>query len=121
MSARVTLGRALLALGQLDEAAAELRAALAASPSNLAAQRALGDTLRQQGNADDALHHYEVALSLAPNDPELDRTIRRLHAERDATRAGLDPVDSSRRAVATVTALERWMEALDATRAKRRA
>ncbi len=121
MSARVTLGRALLALGQLDDAAAELRTAVAANGENLAAVRALADTLRQQGHASEALTRYEVALRLAPNDPDLDRIVRRLRSEADTANPGLDPVAASRRAAATVAALEKWMGAIDAARAKRRA
>ncbi|HXH07532.1 MAG TPA: tetratricopeptide repeat protein [Vicinamibacterales bacterium] len=42
-SARVTLGRALLELGQLEEAKAELERVLRITPENLAAIRALAD------------------------------------------------------------------------------
>lgn len=121
MSARVTLGRALLALGQLDDASAELHTAVAANGENLAAVRALADTLRQQGRTSDALTRYETALRLAPNDPDLDRIVRKLRSESDTANPGLDPVAASRRAAATVAALEKWMEAIDATRTKRRA
>lgn len=121
MSARVTLGRALLALGHLDDAAVELQTAVTGSPDSLAAQRALGDTLRQQGRIDEALVRYDAALRLAPNDPDLDRIIRRLRAESDTANSGIDPTTASRRAAATVAALERWQEALDAARTKRRA
>jgi tetratricopeptide (TPR) repeat protein len=41
LSAQVTLGRALIELGQLDEARAELEAVLSVAPDNLAAIRAL--------------------------------------------------------------------------------
>ena len=121
MSARVTLGRTLLALGQLDEAAAELHTAVAASPESLAAVRALADTLRQQGRLDEALARYETALKLAPNDPDLARIIRSLEPSGGRVVAGSDTTITSRRAVATVAALEKWTEAINAARTKRRA
>jgi tetratricopeptide (TPR) repeat protein len=43
LSARVTLGRALIEVGQLDDAAGELRHVLRIAPDNLAASRALDD------------------------------------------------------------------------------
>ena len=120
MSARVTLGRALLALGQLDDAAAELQTALAVNPDSFAATRALADTFRQQGRRDDALTFYEAAQRMAPNDPDLDRIIRALRFAGDdaSSDGGSDAV--SRRAAATVAALEKWTEAIHAARAKRR-
>ena len=120
MSARVTLGRALLALGQLDDAAAELRMALSVKPDSFAAVRALGDTYRQQGRRDDALGCYEVALKLAPNDPDLDRVMRSLRSGGEHASADRESDAVSRRAVATVAALEKWTEALHAARTKRR-
>lgn len=120
MSARVTLGRALLALGQLDEAAAELKSALAVNPDSYAATRALADTYRQQGRRDDALSFYESARKLAPNDPDLDHTIRTLRSNGEADPAVGESEAVSRRAAATVAALEKWTEAIHATRAKRR-
>lgn len=113
VSARVTLGRTLLALGRLDEAVAELRRALAAAPENLAATRSLADALRLQGRAGEALPHYASALELAPNDPDLERSIT-------DTRHALAAADArdarNARARATVAELERWLEAIHATR-----
>ena len=43
LSARVTLGRALLQLGQVDDARVELESVLAAAPDNLAAVRTLAE------------------------------------------------------------------------------
>jgi predicted Zn-dependent protease len=48
-SARVTLGRALFELGEIDEARRELEQALAAAPENLAALRALAELHRHTG------------------------------------------------------------------------
>jgi tetratricopeptide (TPR) repeat protein len=51
LSARVTLGRALLELNELDAAQAELEAVLKIAPENLAATRALGDIAARRGTA----------------------------------------------------------------------
>jgi tetratricopeptide (TPR) repeat protein len=120
LSARVTLGRALLALGRLDEAGVELHRVLASVPDNLAAVRALAETCRRQGLLHDALAHYTTALGLAPNDPDLERVVRDLsHTVADAEH--LRSAAERQRDVATIAALQRWLEAIDATRADRRA
>jgi tetratricopeptide (TPR) repeat protein len=49
LSARATLGRALLDLGQLDEALAELTAVLAAAPEHLSAIRGIAEIHRLRG------------------------------------------------------------------------
>jgi tetratricopeptide (TPR) repeat protein len=49
LSARVTLGRALLELGRLDEAREQLEQVLKAAPENLAAIRALADIHERGG------------------------------------------------------------------------
>jgi tetratricopeptide (TPR) repeat protein len=75
LSARVTLGRALLALDQLNEAQHELQAVRVAAPDNLAAVRSLAEIFHRRGELADALTHYQQALSLARSDPELQRTV----------------------------------------------
>jgi tetratricopeptide (TPR) repeat protein len=119
-SARVTLGRALLGLGRLHDADAELSRVVAETPDSLAAVRALAETCRRQGRARDALTHYSTALRLAPTDPDLDRMVRDLaDAVADSERRVSEAARA--RADATVAELERWLEAIDATRAQRRA
>ena len=78
LSARVTLGRALLELNQLDEAQVELETVLRSAPENLAALRALAETLHKRGELGDALTQYRAALSLAHNDPDLQETVAEL-------------------------------------------
>jgi tetratricopeptide (TPR) repeat protein len=78
LSARVTLGRALLELSQLDEAQVELETVLRSAPENLAALRALAETLHKRGDLGDALTQYRAALSLAHNDPDLQETVAEL-------------------------------------------
>jgi tetratricopeptide (TPR) repeat protein len=74
-SARVTLGRALLALDWLDEAQHELQAVRVAAPDNLAAVRSLAEIFHRRGELADALTHYQQALSLARSDPELQHLV----------------------------------------------
>ena len=74
LSARVTLGRALLELGEHDEARRELETVLRTSPDNLAAIRALATIHQRQGELGDAARQYTAALEMsrAPFDlPEL--------------------------------------------------
>jgi Flp pilus assembly protein TadD len=117
VSARVTLGRALLNLGQLDEAQQEFEAVLQGAPQNLAALRALGDVHRRRGDWSNAMTQYRTALRLAPNDPELERaigeiaeTVMRSASERETLRL--------RSLIAT---LEQWLAAIHVTRAQRSA
>jgi tetratricopeptide (TPR) repeat protein len=78
LSARVTLGRALLELDRLDQAQTELERVLAGAPENLAARRGLGEIFGRRGALDDALVHYKAALALAPNDPDLEESVAAL-------------------------------------------
>jgi len=78
LSARVTLGRGLIELNQLDEARHELSIVLENAPENLAAIRAIADIDKRQGRLSDALDMYRRALSLAQFDPELEATIERI-------------------------------------------
>jgi tetratricopeptide (TPR) repeat protein len=75
LSARVTLGRALIELGQLEEAQAELARVLENAPDNLAAIRGLAEIHHRRGELDQALAQYRAALLLARNDPDLEETI----------------------------------------------
>ena len=81
LSARVTLGRALLELGQLDQARLELERVLKSAPENLAALRGLAEIYHRQGALAEALSQYKLALSLARNDPELEHTVEQLSRE----------------------------------------
>lgn len=65
LSARVTLGRALLEIGEYDEAQAELDQVIRAAPDNLAAIRALAEIHRRRGDSPDgyALDPQEPAAA----------------------------------------------------------
>ncbi len=81
LSARVTLGRALLGRGAVDEAEKEMRAVLRSAPENLAALRALGEIGQRRGDVKAALLQYEMAFAHAPQDPELEHTVTELRRQ----------------------------------------
>jgi tetratricopeptide (TPR) repeat protein len=62
-SARVTLGRALLEIGEYDDAAAELEQVLRVAPENLAAIRALADIHRRRGEIPESIERYTESVS----------------------------------------------------------
>ena len=64
ISAHVTLGRALVEVGEFDAASVELEQVLRSAPENLAAIRALADIHRRRGEIPETLDHYD-----ASNDP----------------------------------------------------
>ena len=75
LSARVTLGRALLELNQLEDAQQELQMVLQSAPENLAAIRGVAEIAFRRGAHAEALVHYRAALALAKNDPELQERV----------------------------------------------
>jgi tetratricopeptide (TPR) repeat protein len=124
LSARVTLGRALLELGELDPASQELQTVLAGAPENLSAIRGLAEIHQRRGNLAAALVQYQTALSLAANDPDLERTVsglvRQVQSDADSVSPGL-PDPERDQAVQTVAALEGFLAAIHAAGANRRA
>ena len=78
LSARVTLGRTLIELGLLDEAALELDTVVATAPDNLAAIRGLAEIHQRRGAMPEALAFYKRALELARHDPELEEAVDRI-------------------------------------------
>ena len=133
LSARVTLGRALLELRQYADAQLELEQVLRSAPENLAAIRGLADALRRQGEFEEALVHYRSALALARHDPDLEQTIAELArqvapAEKtagptlvEAPAVVVDPAAEQQRARAraTLAALEQLLTAVHVVRAQR--
>ena len=63
ISARVTLGRALVEVGEFDDASAELEQVLRNAPENLAAIRALADIHRRRGEVPEGMEHYDASLA----------------------------------------------------------
>lgn len=80
ISAKVTLGRALIELGDLDAAHEELQAVMTAAPDNLAAIRGLAEIHQRRGQNQEALDYYRWALEFARQDPDLARQVRELTA-----------------------------------------
>lgn len=117
LSARVTLGRALMQIGSLEEAQHEFEQVLQGAPQNLSALKILGDIHSRRGDVAQALSRYQAALLLAPNDPEVDRKaaeMREALAQSAHEREHL-------RARSIVAELERWLAAIHVTRTQRRA
>jgi tetratricopeptide (TPR) repeat protein len=81
LSARVTLGRSLTEIGELDDAAHEFQLVLRSAPDNLAAIRSLAEIQQRRGSLDAALEYYTRALALAPFDPELEESVNRITRE----------------------------------------
>ena len=75
LSARVTLGRALLEMNELEAAQGELEYVLKNAPENLAAIRGVAEIHHRRGALDEALRYYKSALALAKHDPDLEQTI----------------------------------------------
>ena len=61
ISARVTLGRALVEIGEFDDATIELEHVLRSAPENLAAIRALADIHRRRGEMPEKFEYLEAA------------------------------------------------------------
>jgi len=116
LSARVTLGRTLLALGRLDAAHAELSLVLKSAPENLAAIRGLAEIYRRRGALPEALQQYQAALTLAPNEPEVERAVAELSRAVASTPKRDAMAD---RAGRILVLLEQWLSAIHVARAQR--
>jgi tetratricopeptide (TPR) repeat protein len=131
LSARVTLGRALLERQELDAGQEELERVLKSAPENLAAIRGLAEIHHRRGSLTEALAQYRAALALARNDPDLEQTVADLGAQVER----VDPVPDDEptyepavavepvpvRALRIVAALEQWLQAIHASRLERHA
>jgi tetratricopeptide (TPR) repeat protein len=119
-SARATLGRALLDLGELDQALAELTRVLAAAPEHLSALKGVAEIHARRGDHTEALATYRLALTLAREDAEVARAIDALeqaHPPEPPTPPG--QADTGERA-ATVHRLENFLSSVLADRERRR-
>ena len=65
LSARVTLGRTLIEVGELEEAKGELEHVLQTAPENLAAIRGLAEIHHRRGEILEAHEHYKSAMEIA--------------------------------------------------------
>ena len=118
LSARVTLGRALLEVGDVESAQRELSEVVRVAPENLSAFRGLADVHRKRGESPEALARFKSAFELASPDPTIEQIVRDLR--RDAVAPSASAV-APRPAAArrTVAYLERWLEAILADRRSR--
>src|SRR6266852_2957806 len=122
LSARVTLGRALIELNQLDDAQTELQLVLKSAQENFAAIRGLAEIYHRRGALGDALVQYRAALNLAPNDPDLVQTVsdlaRKLAPAAPPLREPSTPPappprnPAPARTESMIMALERWLAAI---------
>ena len=132
LSARVTLGRALVELQQFDAAQTELEQVLRSAPENLAAIRGLADVFYRQGVFAQALAQYRAALKIVRHDPDLEQAIEELEQkvqpEETASPNSPEPIkihsdaaaeQERTRAVATLAALEQLLTAVHVARAQR--
>jgi tetratricopeptide (TPR) repeat protein len=94
LSARVTLGRALLELGELDAAQHELNEVRRVAPENLAAIRGLAEVHRRRGELSEALEQYRSAFELAQNDPGIDQIVKDLRKQIEPARGVAGPAAS---------------------------
>ena len=122
-SACVTLGRALVEIGELAAARLEFETMLAGAADNLSATRGLGEIHRRGADVPAALGPFERALSLASNDPDLEETVetprRQIEATQPADPSPQTPDAERDRAARTVSALEK-VAAIHAAGADRR-
>jgi len=128
LSARVTLGRALIELSQLDDAQTELQTVLKSAPENFAAIRGLAEIYHRRGALSDALTQYRAALNLAPNDPDLVQTVNELARKLAPPLPAPSPLPAPpprnaarARTESMIMALERWLAAIHVARAHRHA
>lgn len=115
LSARVTLGRALIEVNELDAAQAELEFVLKSATENLAAIRGLAEIHHRRGELSEALGFYKTALTLAKHDPDLEQTIDEISRAISPARAVTDDGLSFEQASAEfLAALEDLPGGLDA-------
>jgi Tfp pilus assembly protein PilF len=123
VSARVTLGRALLELERFDEAQAELDQVVRSAPGNLAAIRGLAKIHQRRGDVDDASKQFSAHIpahdepSTAAIPPDYGQAMAALDAialDHQLPSNG-DPEES------VLDELESWLEAILAEREAREA
>jgi len=124
LSARVTLGRALIEVGDLDGAHRELTAVLRLAPENLSAVRGLAEIHRKRGELPEAIEQFKSAFELAEADQAVEDAVRSLRQDRGPRPAVSpsyplsEPADESQ-AQRTVGYLSRWLEAIVSDRRAR--
>jgi tetratricopeptide (TPR) repeat protein len=90
LSAHVTLGRALIETGELEQAHAELTQVLVTAPENLAALKGVADIHFRSGLRQEALEYYRRALEFAPHDPDLEHLVAQIARDLEPVRPSPD-------------------------------
>jgi tetratricopeptide (TPR) repeat protein len=107
LSARVTLGRALIEMGEFDAAARELEQVLRAAPENLAAIRALAEIHRRRAELPETIESYPDVEASQPRPVAVQSSPVSSRAEHPAV-AGLESflvsIQRARRDIALPTA-----------------
>lgn len=115
-SARVTLARVLLELGEADAAGREFEQVLRAAPQNLFARKGLAEVLRRRGDVPGALAQLRAASTLAPQDPDLREALWALERTVEHLGGPVAPAPPTRadrgRGARQVRALERLLHAV---------
>ena len=120
LSAQVTLGRALIALEQFDEARRELEAVLRVAPDNLAAIRALAGIHEHLGDAD---HRFVAAADSGAELPAVSAEIVGAPAASEPPMVPPPPnieIPMVQHTDPALPALEHWLAAIVADRAHSR-
>ena len=135
LSARVTLGRALLEIGDIDSAQRELNDVLRVAPDNLSAIRGIAEVHRKKGEIPEALEQFRSAFEMASPDPSIEQAVRgfrldAMAADLTVRRGGAAPkiaeappaqpasagqpirAEDERAARRTLAYLERWLQAI---------
>jgi tetratricopeptide (TPR) repeat protein len=143
LSARVTLGRALLEIGDIESAQRELNDVLRIAPDNLSAIRGIAEVHRKKGEIPEALEQFRSAFEMASPDPTIEQVVRDIRREAMSadvrggrTAAAREPgggphagaapeavptlkAEDVRAARRTLSYLERWLQAILADRRAR--
>jgi tetratricopeptide (TPR) repeat protein len=132
LSARVTFGRALLEVGDVESAERELNDVLRVAPDNLSAIRGIAEVHRKKGEVPEALEQFRSAFEMASPDPAIEAVVRDFRREAMAAvlpgqRVGPAPApaggpgaaagqpvraEDDRVARRTLAYLERWLQAI---------
>ena len=116
LSARVTLGRALQSLGQLDDARAEFERVIEVAPDNLAAIRALAEL---HGDAPETPVSAPPAPPVAPPAPipaRPDASVESVPVAAVAAVAPAEPTEPAEPGSSALSALESWLAVIERER-----
>ena len=120
LSARVTLGRALIDLNQLDDAQRQLEEVRESAPENIAAIRGLADIYHGREFVTHSQIESGASLGQARPIADLEPSVVHDRPTDQHRHSGGTDRDYTRE-VRTLTALDQWLAAIHVARADRRA